>query len=94
LQFAKLYNGLDSEYNFRKLLSTGIIAVILSFTQTVPHLILKLATGYSFMHTSLAANVNIFFIGIFIMVFIFSHFSFKNACIYEAETEDEEYFTE
>lgn len=94
VQFAKLYNGLDSEYNFRKILSAGISAIILGMTQTVPHLVLKLTTGYSFMHTSLAANVNIFFIVIFIAVFIFSHFSYKNACIYQENSENEEFFVE
>lgn len=88
LQFAKLYNGLDSEYNFRKLLATGLAAILLCFTQTVPHITLKLVTGYSFMHTSLATNINIFFMGIFIAFFVFSHFSFSNACLTEDQREE------
>ena len=90
LQFAKLYNGIDAEYNFRKLLATGLSAVIMCFTQTVPHIILKLSTGYSFMHTSLATNVNIFFMGIFIAVFVFSHFSYGNSCLTEEEREEKQ----
>lgn len=91
LQFTKLYNGIDSEYNFRKLLSTGLASIALCFTQTVPHFILKLYTGYSFMHTSLVANINIFFIGIFIAVFLFSHFSFSNACLSAEEREEQRF---
>lgn len=88
LQFAKLYNGLDTEYNFRKLLATGLASIVLCFTQTVPHIVLKLVTGYSFMHTSLATNINIFFVGIFIATFIFSHFSFANACLNSEQREE------
>ncbi len=91
LQFAKLYNGLDSEYNFRKLLSSGLASVMLCLTQTLPHFILKTLTGYSFMHTSLAGNVNLFFIGIFIAVFLFSHFSYYNSCLTEEEQENKQF---
>lgn len=91
LQFTKLYNDIDSEYNFRKLLSTGLASIILCFTHTVPHFILKLSTGYSYMHTSFAANINVFFIGVFIAVFLFSHFSFSNACLSEQEREEQRF---
>ena len=85
LQFTKLYNGLDSERGFRKLLSSGLLSISLCATSTIPHFVFKIITGYSFMHTSVAANVNLFFIGLFIAVFIFSHFSFSNSCT-EAKT--------
>lgn len=85
LQFTKLYNGLDSEYNFRKLLSSGLASIMLCLTQTIPHFILKTVTGYSFMHTSLVGNINLFSISIFIAVFLFSHFSFFNSCLTEEE---------
>ncbi len=85
LQFAKLYNELDSEYNFRKLLSSGLASIMLCFVQTVPHFLLKILTGYSFMHTSVAANINLFFTGVFVAVFLFTHFSFFNACLTKEE---------
>lgn len=91
LQFAKLYNGLDSEYNFRKLLSSGLASIMLCLTQTLPHFILKTLTGYSFMHTSLAGNVNLFFISIFIAVFLFSHFSYYNSCLTEEEQQNKRF---
>ena len=36
ISFGKLYNGIDPEYNFRKLMATGMAAVILCLTQSVP----------------------------------------------------------
>ena len=85
LQFAKLYNGLDSEYNFRKLLASGLSAVTLCTLQSVPHFVLKVLTGYSFMHTSATAGITLFVMGIFIAVFLFSHFSFFNSCLTDEE---------
>lgn len=92
LQFAKLYNGLDSEYNFRKLLASGLASIMLCLTQTLPHFILKVLTGYSFMHTSLSGNINLFFTGVFIAVFLFSHFSFYNSCLTESEQNEKRYW--
>lgn len=80
LNFAKLYNGVDSEYNFRKLLASGLSASILCFTQSVPHFIINFATDFKYQHTSMESNITVFFMGIFILSFIFSHFSHKNAC--------------
>lgn len=89
LQFAKLYTGLDSEYNFRKLLASGLAAVTLCILQSVPHFVLKTLTGYSFMHTSPTAAISLFVIGVFIAVFLFSHFSYSNACLQSQEQSEE-----
>ena len=85
LQFAKLYTGQDSEYNFRKLLSSGLAAIILCALQSVPHFVLKTLTGYSFMHTSPTAAISLFVMGVFIATFLFSHFSFFNSCLTDEE---------
>lgn len=81
LQFAKLYNRLDSEKNFKKLLATGLVSIMLGFTQTVPHIILKISIGNALMHTPFITNLSVFFTSVFITAFIFSHFSYKNACL-------------
>lgn len=80
LNLAKLYNGVDREYNFRKLMASGLAAIILCFTQSVPHIVINVVTGFSYLHTSMAANVTVLFWGLFISAFVFSHFSYKNAC--------------
>lgn len=80
LNFAKLYNGVDSEYNSRKLMASGLAAIILCLTQSVPHIIFNAVNGLAYTHTSMAANLNVFCTGLFIAVFVFSHFSKSNSC--------------
>ena len=78
LSFGKLYNGIDTERNFRKLMASGLVSTVLCFTQSIPHIIINLATDNSYLHTSNAANFSVLCFGIFIAVFTFSHFSLKN----------------
>lgn len=78
LNFAKLYNNSDTEKNFKKLLSTGLGAVILCFTNSIPHIVYNLANDFSYLHTSMYSNITLLFFGIFILSFLCSHFSNKN----------------
>lgn len=78
LSFGKLYNGIDSENNFRKLMASGLVSVVLCFTQAIPHIIINLVTDNGYLHTSNAANLSLLGFGIFIAAFTFSHFSLKN----------------
>lgn len=80
LNFAKLYNRTDREYNFRKLMASGLAAIILCLTQSVPHIIVNAVSDFSYLHTSMEANVTVLFVGVFISAFVFSHFSHQNAC--------------
>lgn len=77
LSFAKLYNGIDSESNFRKLMASGLMSAVLCFTQSIPHVIINLVTDNGYLHTTNAANFSVLSFGIFIAVFTFSHFSQK-----------------
>lgn len=78
LNFGKLYNGIDSERNFRKLMASGLVSVTLCLTQGLPHIFINLANADSYQHTSNAANLALLGFGLFIAVFTFSHFSVKN----------------
>ncbi len=80
LQYAKLYNGAEKDSDFRKLLASAILSVIFCFTQSLPQIIVNIYTGNSYLHVSNATNWNMLFIGIFIAIFTFFHFSHKNAC--------------
>ncbi|MBQ6825176.1 MAG: hypothetical protein IJP34_00770 [Clostridia bacterium] len=80
MNFGKLYSGLDFERGFKKLMATGLGSIILCFTQSVPNIIYNLVTGGDYNHIAMASNVNLFITGIFILVFVLSHFSHKNAC--------------
>ena len=79
LCFGKLYNDIDSEYNFRKLMASGMVSVILCFTQSVPHIIINFVTSNGYQHTSNAANFALLAAGIFTAVFVFSYFSRENS---------------
>lgn len=78
LSFGKLYNGIDTERNFRKLMASGLVSSALCFTQGIPHIIINFVTDNGYLHTSNAANFSMICFGIFIAVFTFSHFSAKN----------------
>lgn len=80
LQFAKLYNDVGSEKDFRKLLASGLISSILCFTQSIPHFIMNFINGFEYQHTSIESNITVLFMGIFILSFTLSHFSRKNSC--------------
>lgn len=92
LCFGKLYNKIDVDYNFRKLMASGFACVILCLTQAVPHIIINITTQNGYLHTSNASNIALLITGIFVGTFTFSHFSFNNVAvkqIYKSETSDE-----
>ncbi len=80
VNFAKLYNKMDTEKGFKKLLASGLVSVILCFTQSIPHIVFNLLNQNVYLHTSMATNINLLFLGIFILSFLLSHFSKENAC--------------
>ncbi len=80
VSFAKLYNKMDTEKGFKRLLASGLVSVILCFTQSIPHIIYNLLNNNVYLHTSMHTNINLLFLGIFILTFLLSHFSKENAC--------------
>lgn len=81
LCFGKLYNKIDVDYNFRKLMAAGLSSVTLCFTQSIPHIIINIMSGNGYLHTSNASNISLLITGIFIGVFTFSHFSLGNVAV-------------
>ncbi len=80
LSFGKLYNNIDTELGFRRLLATGLASIILCFTQSVPNILFNLITKVKYYHTAPVTSVGVFFTGVFICAFVFSHFKYSNAC--------------
>ena len=78
LCFGKLYNGIDREYNFRKLQASGFASVLLCLTQSVPHIIFNLSNGGAYRHTSNISNISLLAYGLFTAAFTLAHFSLKN----------------
>lgn len=78
VSFAKVYNNIDSERNFRKLLASGLCSIVLCATLSIPNIIINVMLNNGYLHTSMATNISVLFTGLFTASFIFSHFSIKN----------------
>lgn len=74
VNFAKLYNNIDIEKNFKKLLSSGLVSAVLCFTQSLSNFVINFASGNKYLHVSHVANTSVLFMGLFVMVFIVTHF--------------------
>ncbi|MBR4973683.1 MAG: hypothetical protein IKY45_04390 [Clostridia bacterium] len=79
LQFAKLYNKTDKEYNFRKLLASGSVSVLFCFVQSIPFFIHGFMNGFENTHTNVFTNITLFVMGCFVLTFLSLHYSQKNA---------------
>lgn len=80
LQFAKLYNTVDTEKNFRKILASGLLSVFFCLLQSVPFFIFGATKGFEKIHTTVSSNIFLLALGIFILTFTLSHFAKKNSC--------------
>ena len=78
LEFAKYANNINDEVNYKKLLASGISAVILCFTSTIPQLITSAITKSQIVHASVASIFTTIFIGLFILSFLVSFYSDKS----------------
>lgn len=78
MNFLKLYNKVDTEYNFRKIFATGLSAAVICISQSVAHIAVNLVSNNGYTHISHGANLSLLAFGIFIIAFIFTHFSKEN----------------
>lgn len=81
LCFGKLYNGIDREYNFRKLQAAGFASAILCFSQSVPHIVINILNGNNYLHTSNISNIALFVYGLFAAAFTLVFFSLENVSV-------------
>lgn len=73
INYGKLYNGLDVEVNFRKILATGLATATLCASQSVAYLLVNLF-GSGYTHSDISVIFTLFAISVFIVVFILAHF--------------------
>ncbi len=78
VNFAKLYNDIDNEKNFRKLLASGLVSASLCLTQSLPHIVVNIASGNKYLHVSHISNISVLLMGVFILTFLVSHFFIGN----------------
>ncbi len=74
INYAKLYNGIDIEYNFKKILATGLATTIVCTTQTVAYFGVNLFGKQGYLHSDFNTMLTILCFGIFTLVFTVSHF--------------------
>lgn len=74
VNFAKLYNDVDAENNFKKILASGLVSAVLCFTQGIAHSVINFASGNKYLHVSHVANISVLLMGVFVIVFIVTHF--------------------
>ncbi len=77
LNFAKLYNDTDEEKCFKYVLCSGLSAIVLSFTNSIPNILINIISKNSYMHISMSSNITILFLGMFILSFLISYFCKK-----------------
>lgn len=78
LNFAKFYNNAGGKNISHNLLASGLTAVVLCATQSIPHIFVNLVLDHKYNHTSMAANVTVFCMGAFIAAFTFSNYLREN----------------
>ena len=78
LNFAKLYNNIDENTNFRKILATGIGASVLCVSQSIPYFITNISNDWKYNHVTPWENLSLLAFGIFVTTFIISRYSKKN----------------
>lgn len=75
INYAKLYNKIDTERNFRKILATGLCSSVTALTQSVSYFVINFVSEIQYTHTDQITNLTLLGIGLFVLSFIVSHFS-------------------
>ena len=78
INFVKLYNKVDTEYNFRKIFATGLASSLICISQSIAHLLINIIHSGSYNHVPHTSNISMLSLGIFILAFVFTHFSERN----------------
>ena len=76
--FAKIFNKINDDKLFRKVLASGLITAILCLADSVPRLYLKLTNHEQYLHSSATSSLTMLATGIFAFTFILAFFSNKN----------------
>ena len=74
INFIKLYNKVDTEYNFRKILATGLASSLICISQSTAHIIINIINSGTYNHVPHSANISMLALGLFIITFVLTHF--------------------
>jgi len=78
LNLTKLFTKTAKENGFRQLLGWGLCASCLCISQSLPHFLILIFTGKNLSHIPVSTNLNLLFLGFFILNFVLVHFGRKN----------------
>ncbi len=74
INFGKLYNGVDKEKGFRKVLATGLAASTVCITQSLSVVVVNVFSKKEYLHADTGVMWSLLAIGIFIAIFILRYF--------------------
>lgn len=74
INYAKLYNNLDTDLNFRKILATGLAASIVCNAQAIAYFGINIFGAQGYLHTDINVMFSVLCFGVFTAAFTISHF--------------------
>ncbi len=74
INYGKLYNGLDTDLNFRKILATGLTVSIICISQSLAYFLVNIFSAEKYVHADLSSMFALLALGVFAIVFTVSHF--------------------
>lgn len=74
INYGKLYNGLDTELNFRKILATGLTAALICVSQSAAYLLINIFCYEKYLHSDINVIFTLLFMGLYSLVFVVFHF--------------------
>lgn len=81
LQLAKLFCGLGGKMHFKRIMLSGICAVILNIDYALPNLLLELGDIRSLSGESISSEILLLLFAVFIICFLASYFSISNLTV-------------
>ena len=79
VNYLKLYNDIDDECNFRKILATGLCSSVICLTQSVSYFTVNFISDIQYTHTDSITNLTLLGLGCFSLFFVISHFSIQKS---------------
>ena len=74
INYGKLYNRVDGESGFRKVLACGLAAANLCISQSLSVVVINVFESKAYLHADLSVMGSLLAIGLFITVFIYDYF--------------------
>ena len=74
INYARIFNEIDTQKSIKKVVGYGFVAVILCITSSLPIIIINLTSSNKYLHSNISVGNTLFTIGCFIAVFLCEYF--------------------